>query len=224
MSDLSRAPNRPGLQAVAFRVGTHSSFLANMLQRLATETVPFATDPSELRPPPLAALTTRSANDPAIALIDAWATTADVLTFYQERIANEGFLRTATERRSVLELARTIGYELNPGVAASTELAFTLESATVAPLTAASVVPAVVTLGEGLRVQSVPGPGQTAQTFETVEEVEARPEWNLLYPRKTKTQGLELGETALWLDGIATGLQVGDALLLVGKERVAYGG
>ena len=44
----------------------------------------------------------------------------DVLTFYQERIANEGYLRTATERRSMLELARAIGYELSPGVAAST--------------------------------------------------------------------------------------------------------
>ena len=40
-----------------------------------------------------------------MALIDACACVADVLTFYQERIANEGFLRTATERRSVLELA-----------------------------------------------------------------------------------------------------------------------
>ena len=56
-----------------------------------------------------------SDDDLAIALLDAWATVADVLTFYQERIANEGFLRTATERRSVLELARAIGYELEPG-------------------------------------------------------------------------------------------------------------
>ena len=60
------------------------------------------------------ALTTRDADDPAIALLDAWATVADVLTFYQERIANEGYLRTATERRSVLELARLIGYRSGP--------------------------------------------------------------------------------------------------------------
>ena len=66
-------------------------------------------------------------DDPAIALLDAWAVAGDVLTFYQERIANEGFLRTATERRSVLELARAIGYELNPGVAASTHLVWEVE-------------------------------------------------------------------------------------------------
>src|SRR5947208_9469024 len=77
--------------------------------------------------PELAALKTRNPADPAIALLDSWATVADVLTFYQERIANEGFLRTATERRSVLELTRQIGYELAPGVAASVLLAFTVE-------------------------------------------------------------------------------------------------
>ena len=43
-----------------------------------------------------------------------------MLTFYQERIANEAYLRTATERVSLLELARLIDYELRPGVAAST--------------------------------------------------------------------------------------------------------
>ena len=60
---------------------------------------------------------TRADSDFTIALCDAVATTLDVLSFYQERIANENFLRTATERRSILELARLIGYELAPGVA-----------------------------------------------------------------------------------------------------------
>ena len=59
----------------------------------------------------------RDDDDFSIALLDAWATVADVLTFYQERIANEAYLRTATERLSVLELARLIGYQLRPGVA-----------------------------------------------------------------------------------------------------------
>src|ERR1035438_8476224 len=66
--------------------------------------------------------------DPAIALLDAWAVVADVLTFYQERIANEGYLPTATERRSLLELARLVNYTLRPGVSASVYLAFTVQS------------------------------------------------------------------------------------------------
>ena len=59
---------------------------------------------------PLLALTARDPSDPSIALLDGWATVGDVLTFYQERIANEGYLRTTTERRSVLELSRLTGY------------------------------------------------------------------------------------------------------------------
>src|SRR6059058_4283688 len=129
--------NRPGLDALVYRVGTHASFLETMLARLS------ASDFPELR-----GLTIRSADDPSIALLDAWATVADVLTFYQERIANEGYLRTATDRRSILELARLVGYELQPGVAASVYLAYTLEPGK------------AVTIQVGNRAQSVPGPGE----------------------------------------------------------------
>ncbi len=108
--------NRPGLDALSYRAGTHATFLETMKARLSA---------AEYQA--LAGLTTRAANDPSIALLDAWATVADVLTFYQERIANEGYLRTATERRSILELARLVGYVPRPGVAASAYLAFTLE-------------------------------------------------------------------------------------------------
>ena len=52
--------------------------------------------------PALQDLTTRDDDDFTIALLDASATIADVLTFYQERIANESYLRTATERDSIL--------------------------------------------------------------------------------------------------------------------------
>ena len=83
--------NRPGLPTLAYRIGTHSDFVRRMLTALPGQTVPG--DPAGSAGP-LAALTTRSADDPAIALLDAWATVADVLTFYQERIANEGYLRT----------------------------------------------------------------------------------------------------------------------------------
>src|SRR4051794_37085458 len=76
--------NRPGLDAIAYRIGTHSTFLETMKARLSSQDFPA-----------LAGLTTREGSDPAIALLDAWAMVADVLTFYQERIANEGYLRTA---------------------------------------------------------------------------------------------------------------------------------
>jgi uncharacterized phage protein gp47/JayE len=161
---------------------------------------------------PLAVLTTRDSDDPAIALLDAWAMVADVLTFYQERIANEGYLRTATEHRSVLELARMVGHELSPGVAASTFLAFTVEDAPGAPH--------VVTVPTRTKVQSIPRPGQLPQTFETIEGLEARVEWNDLQPSVgLEIQPLKPETMHLRLKGINTRLQPGDALLIVGDER-----
>jgi len=206
-SDLVRPhlENRPGLPALEYRISTQATFLRRMLARLPSLQL-------DAMRRPLALLATRAVDDGAIALLDAWATAADVLTFYQERIANEGFLRTATERRSVLELARSIGYELNPGVAASTYLAFTVETAKGAPGRA--------TVAEGVKVQSVPGQDERPQVFETVEEIEARAEWNVLRPQLTAPQTITQGIKELLLDGVNTGLQPGDAILVVGDERL----
>jgi hypothetical protein len=40
---------------------------------------------------------TRAPDDPTIALLDAWATVGDVIGFYLDRIADEGYLSTAIE-------------------------------------------------------------------------------------------------------------------------------
>src|SRR5262249_41917760 len=149
---------------------------------------------------PLRALTTREPSDFTIALLDAWAVVADVLSFYEERIANEGYLRTATERRSVLELARLIGYRLRPGVAASTFLAFTLEDGH------------ELDIPRGMRAQSVPGPGELPQPFETSEPLHARAEWNVLRPRTTAPQALRPSKA-----------RVDDALYLAGLPNVREG-
>jgi len=190
--------NRPGLSALSYRVGTYGEFKVSMLAALSSK-------------PPLRLLRTRANDDPAIALLDAWAAVLDVLTFYQERIANEGFLRTATEPASILELARSIGYELRPGVAASTYLAFELETAQGAP--------GYASLDIGARVQSVPGPGEKPQVFETIEKLEARAAWNKLRPRQTQLRSPVEGEVSFYLKGVATNLKPGDAVLIVGKER-----
>src|SRR5262249_17516164 len=148
--------NDPGLAALAYRVDAQPGFYSRMLQSLP---LPSSDANDEKAPRPLTRLLTRASDDPTVAFLDAAACVADVLTFYQERIANEGFLRTATERRSVLELARAIGYELKPGVAASTYLAFTVEDAPGSP--------GVCTLAQGTPLQSVPPQGKLPQVFET---------------------------------------------------------
>jgi len=186
--------NRPGLSALAYRVGTHGQFKAAMKNALSGSRA-------------LDGLTVREDNDFSISLLDAWAVTADVLSFYQERIANEGYLRTAGERLSLLHLARLIGYQLNPGVAADTYLAFTLMDK--------PEPPPPVTIDTGAKVQSVPGPGEKAQTFETLEDIEARAEWNAIKPRLTQPQELSAGMGSIILNGTATDLKAGDTVMIL---------
>lgn len=197
--------NRPGLSALAYRSATWHDFRRSLLAAL-----------SGSEHPELAGLTTRASDDFSIALLDAVAAVGDVLTFYGERIANESYLRTATERLSVLELARLIGYELKPGVAASTLVAFTVDDAPGAP--------GVATIDVGLKVQSVPGHDEKPQTFETTEKIEARVEWNAMTPKRTAPQTPTAMSTELWLAGTTTELKRGDVVLLVGPEREASTG
>src|SRR4051794_18259494 len=152
------------------RAGTHGTFLQAMRERLATE-------------PALLGLTTRDPGDPSIALLDAWATVADVLTFYQDRIAAEGYLRTATERRSIVELGRLVGSTPRPGVASTVHLAYTLDDSQQDP----------VEIPAGARAQSIPGPGELPQSFETSDPLVARRDWNNLAVRKRRPPSIRLG-------------------------------
>ncbi len=136
--------NRPGLSEIGFRIGTFATFREAMLESIA-------------RQPELAGLTTRESDDYAITLLELFAAVGDVLTFYNERIANELFLRTARERDSLLRLVRLIGYHLRPGLAATAMLAFTLDTG------------ADTRIRKGLKVMSMPGQDEKPQIFETIE-------------------------------------------------------
>lgn len=188
--------NRPGLDELIYRVGTHGAFFESMLAALSSSDYPA-----------LAQLTTRQRNDASIALLDAWATVADVLTFYQQRIANEGYLRTATERRSILELARLIGYQLRPGVSASVYLGFDMDK------DAEGEIPV------GTRAQSIPGPGELAQSFETYEALPAKEAWNALKPRLGRPQNITTSNVGsindIYFAGTSTDLKLNDPLLFV---------
>lgn len=190
--------NSPGLSKIHFRSGSHRQFKASLLAALTDSDFPA-----------LGGLRTRDDEDFTIALLDGFSAMADVLTFYSERIANESWLRTAVERRSVLELARGIGYELKPGVAAETWVAFTVEEAEGAPGWA--------DVKTGTQVQSIPGPGEKPQTYETVTDFVARKKWNLLRAKRFRTP--VKGNKKIWLKGSSVNVQVGDQILVVGKER-----
>jgi uncharacterized phage protein gp47/JayE len=190
--------NRPGLTAIVFRVGTYSSFRLSMLQRIA-------------RTQALSSLQTRSDDDYAVTLLDMWATVADVLTFYQERIANESYLGTALQRDSVLRMARMLDYHLRPGIAATTFLAFSLDK------NASLQIPV------GLRVQSVPAEGEQPQIYETLESIlaDARLNSRRILPSPEGFNPLAKGSTSGILAPGPEGLE-GAAAISPGDHLVLF--
>ncbi|HEY0012018.1 MAG TPA: putative baseplate assembly protein [Allosphingosinicella sp.] len=178
-----RPHNRPGLASIAYRIGTYPEFFERLQWRLPRQKVVDAETGADSFP--LAALRAREASDATIALFDGFAATLDVLSFYSERVANEGYLGTATQRRSLVEMARMIGYEPAPGVAASVALSFTVESSD-DPYRAVEV-PA------GVQAMSVPTrKGELPQVFETIASITARAEWNAMPARTLYDQPLAL--------------------------------
>jgi predicted phage baseplate assembly protein len=206
--------NAPGLSAIQYRVGTYATFYETMLARLSTLSVKIPLmDGSGATQTiyPLQQLTTREPSDPSIALLDAWAVVGDVLTFYQERIANEGYLPTAIERRSMLELARLVNYTPRPGVSASVQLAFTMMTGFTG------------TIPAGTRAQSMPAGGQMPQYYETSADLDVSAAWNDLQPRLTRPQIITAADLSdaqpsslhtLYLQDLTTNLKVGDGIIL----------
>jgi hypothetical protein len=190
---LLKIYNPPRLPAIAYRIGDQARFKHALMDTLAHT-------PSNSA---CYRLITRSDEDFSIALLDAWSCVADVLTFYQERIANENYLGTATERRSLVYLARLINYQPRPGVAAGSALAYTLEKNS-GPL----IIPA------GSRVQSIPNPGEMPQVYETIQDITAHSRWNEMRPRRAYPQEILADTPTLFLKGGGTGLHVGDNVLL----------
>jgi hypothetical protein len=204
--------NRAGLPAITYRTGDYGEFLASMLAQIGTTTAH--------------GLRTRSPDDFSIAFLDSCAIVADVLTFYDERIANENYLRTATELLSIGELARLIGYGLRPGCSASAFLAFRLNdppaNADPAAPGAASAALTMLssalgaTVPAGTKVQSMPGPGQLPQTFETATDLDARWINNALRPLRARPYpAAQAGIDKIYLPNRGGGLSIGDRVMLM---------
>lgn len=201
----------------------YASLLSAMLARVPL--VSFRTEDGSVRP--LAGLHLSAPEDFTYALLSAWAVVGDVLSFYQQQIAREGYLLTAREDFSVQALAALLGQPRRPGMAANTCLAFTIRPAATGTSPAANAhgssafpSPDSVTISPGgdTAVMSIPQKGAQPVVFETIEEIEARGEHNAIPPRTTtETRGLTIapGATRIVLAGTSTRLQPGDALLLI---------
>ena len=195
---------KPG--RLSYRAGTYRSFLAEMLGRAR-------------RKPPLATLNVRTESDFTVALMGGWAQVCDVLTFYQERIANEGYLPTAVETLSILHLVDQIGERRRPALGAETRLSVQLLAAAGQP-DSVSIEP-----GPSLAVQNAPAsPDALPVVFESRDRIVLRAAWNALapvVPPITLAPALWTGARSLRLVGTSTGLRPGFALVLqtaVGDE------
>ena len=87
-------------------------------------------------------------------LLEMWAYCCDVLSFYDETIAHECYLRTARQRASLRRLVGLLGYVPRPALAASVHLALLAEGKQ------------PVTLSAGLAFRSSAFSGHAPQIFE----------------------------------------------------------
>lgn len=133
--------NPPGREHIDYRVGDFVNFRGRLLKALDGE--------MQLTP-----WRPGGDGDLGVQMLEWWAYIGDILTFYNERIANEAYLRTATLPESVNRLIRTIGYRPRPGIAAHGQIV------------ALAGGHRAFTLPKGFSVDSKPGPDDKPQTFE----------------------------------------------------------
>jgi len=105
MADLTQTNGRLVIDYMARDAG---SFLRSM-RALIPEKLPEWTD-------------FESEADFGNVLLELFAHMGDILSYYQDRVANESFLGTAQERRSVIQHLRLIGYSLSTAAPASATL------------------------------------------------------------------------------------------------------
>ncbi len=140
--------NPPDRDAIAYRVGDFNSFRhALLLPLLDAKGNHLETELRLWRPAPN--------GDLSLQLVEWWAYIADILTFYNERIANEAYLRTAIQPESVRQLIQLLGYRPRPGIGATGVVA-----ALLAPGAKTAILP------QGMGLQNKPSPGKQPQIFE----------------------------------------------------------
>jgi hypothetical protein len=147
--------------------------------------------------------------------IELWAYLADVLTFYQERIANEALITTAVQRDSMVRLAELVDYHPIPGAGASALVAFTLATG------------AEIAVPVHFRVGSRAQPSKPATVFETSVAITANAAQNAIALAATaqvnQFRPLATQTRSVVLQGVNNRLAVGDYVLVVENEAAAAG-
>jgi hypothetical protein len=196
--------NAPGLSAISYRVGDYLAFRDKLLRPQAGETQLTGWQPG-------------AHGDLAVQMVEWWAYLADILTFYNEQIANQSYLDSATLPENVNHLVQLLGYRPRPALGAKVTLAGLLAAGARIP----------VTLPLGMQVQSKPGPGSTPQVFELDAASQLRSLDIIPANVVPKNQFLLANAAAptaantLWLVGKVSGVKANDKLLLINAQALA---
>ena len=152
--DSAQAPADPvnpaGLTQIAYRVADFAGFRAALLAPLAGEQqlTTWAPGPGDL----------------GLQVLEWWAYLGDILTFYNERIANNSYLRTAAgqpgPQGSAAALARLLGYLPAPAITAT---------GVIAAIRGTGAANVNLVIPAGLQITSTPTADAPAQLFEAGE-------------------------------------------------------
>jgi len=152
--------------------------------------------------------TERSEADLGMMLLELFSATADELSYMQDRVANEAFLETATQRRSVAGHLALVGYQMDDGASASTWLQFQVNDSHLLPA--------------GFKVSNNPATSDDPViVFETLTDVQLESTHNRMSLYDWGNSQCCLPGTALnaTLVGTFDDLKAGDYLLFDGGGR-----
>lgn len=163
----------------------------------------------------------RSEADFGVMFLEALSSLADDLSYQQDRIQAEAGLETATQRRSVVSLARLVDYEPSPATSATVMLQFDVASnvnALPAGVAVAAIMPDGSTIpfetGAGLRNRLV---DLNTQKLQALPECTVSPAWNrgiTPYWFDDSRRCLKAGATQMYVCGHGFNFQPGQALLI----------
>ena len=180
--------NPAGRSSILYRIGDYTTFRHALLLSLPQENELTQWKPS-------------ATADLALQMIEWWAYLADILTFYNQRIANQDYLRTADQAQSVERLIRLLGYRPQPGIGATATLAALVSSKQ------------PIMLSQGFAIQSKPGPGKQPQIFELDTQAALLPGGDVSADPVPATSTLG-ADGSILLKGNISSIKTGDQLLI----------
>ena len=163
----------------------------------------------------------RSEADFGVMFMEALSSLADDLSYLQDRVAAEAVIENATQRRSIVRLARLVDYEPQPATSSSVLLQFEV---TGGPIPSGLLVHAAGPDGSAIDFETGTGLIDPATLLLNTATYPVSPAWNRFKPDQSNNilpywwddsqQCLLAGATEMWVEGHGFGFQAGQTLLI----------